>query len=358
MKFIVIVLLVLSFNVSSQFIDLDWDDEWVVGYPDIAIDGWYWNPEQAGWGLNVTIQEASFSPSGYFLFGSIYTYKEDGEPIWYTFSGNYEPHGDVYAWREGRGPLSVFEGDLLVSRGGSCPTCAYQVNSNESSGLGDIKITWSDPLNAQVEIGGVVQSVKHFYYHNGLNDNNIDFITDGAWYVDGILSNITYSPVSGLVQFKALPETDYHLFYSDEFGWQFDFDSEKTYYISLSDQLININSNSSDAWNSSLLIEYDDNNNATKLFLLDGLRPELDGFTYLGYQNNHGCFVNANFDFAFKGTFSPTSAERSVFYHDGTESDCPISLTQSQKRRVFMSLTRLPKIGNDVYEYHSYTPRF
>src|SRR5690554_941871 len=66
----------------------------------IPSTSWYWDPQQPGMGMSVSIQPSEFGDTGYVVFAGIYTYKDSGEQAWYTIQGDYVPNSDPNAWHE------------------------------------------------------------------------------------------------------------------------------------------------------------------------------------------------------------------------------------------------------------------
>lgn len=80
--------------------------EWMADSPGIAppLSGWYWNPNEPGRGWNIEIRGSTLFMAG-FLYG------DDGEPVWYTASGELDS--------------DRFIGELLISRNGQTLSGPY-----------------------------------------------------------------------------------------------------------------------------------------------------------------------------------------------------------------------------------------
>ena len=125
--FFAIVCLIFTFKSLANCINgINCPTPVAITTADLPDNGWYWagasDEGVTGWGVNLEIQQASFTNSGNFLFGAFYTFDQDNKATWYTFSGEYIANTDVYAWREGTGNAGSFSGDIYLSDGGSCLT--------------------------------------------------------------------------------------------------------------------------------------------------------------------------------------------------------------------------------------------
>lgn len=312
----------------------------IVDDPDLPESGWYWQPQEGGWGLNCTIQPANFAASGQFVFCAIFTYDEDGNPKWYTMSGEYVPNPDVYAWREGRGPMGTFVSPLYESQGGACPTCQYVPPATDPSALGSMTIEWDDPLNGTMTIGGVQTPIVYQYYHAGLQANNADFITDGAWYIQAAFHKEGYK---GLITFSELD-------LNTTADWDLDgltLDPDIKWYMSSSvtrmfaglpisdpDSLI-----TAQFGLYSVLLGYNTNSNQAHLFSLLSF-DDSTSVVVCGFETVESA----------KGILKPAVSSNSRFYYSQGELDnCdPTTLSLEQQRQIFVSMTRIPQGGSDM----------
>lgn len=316
----------------------------VVTEPDFPERGWWWQPSQSGFGLNCDIQEVNFSAEGNFVFCAIFTYDETGAPKWYTMSGPYIPNEDVFAWREDRGLMGTFTSPLYESTGGSCPSCTYQPPNTVESQLGSIEIAWKDPLNATMTIGGVSTDIVYQYYHAGLQANNADFITDGAW---NIHASINTTGFKGLAKFKKLNNQDIGNLINDG---SVNLDLNLDWYISeiptlhltagLDTTISDPNGFIFDEYNVYYpLIAYNSITNKAQIFLV----------LNFGEGNNLGV-CSTNYSITASGILKPAvSANTRLYYAEDGLDICPnTSLTDDQKRNIFVSMTRVPQGGDDL----------
>jgi hypothetical protein len=83
-------------GLSPQY---DWTDLW-------------WNPDESGWGMNITIKGAAF-------FGAWFTYDSEGKAVWYTLQGgSWLPPADRKTARCYSAPIiRTFGGPATVTNG-------------------------------------------------------------------------------------------------------------------------------------------------------------------------------------------------------------------------------------------------
>ncbi|MGV6850989.1 MAG: hypothetical protein ACWA5R_02280 [bacterium] len=150
-------------------------------------NGWYYKLNEGGIGLNIEIQEGSITEGG-FLFGAAFVYDADGNPTWYTFSGEYQPVLGL-SWAISDGVIGTFSGSLDKSTGGQCIGCDYTPNQAAPNDAGDIVLRWKDNRNLEVTWGGHTEMMTHGDWHNGIGENHIDWIV--GEYINYGISSIT-----------------------------------------------------------------------------------------------------------------------------------------------------------------------
>lgn len=346
------LILLISMSAVAQ------SDLYIVDSPDIAEAGEYWEPTGSGWGITLNIQKTNtdFAQSGYFLQGEVYTYKEDGTPVWYIFQGDYKPNNDVYAWREDRGPLASFESPIGISENGGCLDCDHSPNSVSITDLGNIKLVWSDPITMTMTVNGVTKTLKNMFYHDGLNNNNADFITERMFFVHGSYSisqnTNTFAFMKGIAKFTPLTENQKTNLERQNSG--FELNNSYSWFV-MKDHVLK-----------SILGDLDNYQNVFR----DNLEPYYINFLLLGYDDNTGLmhvypgtlnFWDNEYNYnlstcnnnqtvaAFVGLLRPAKSQTSRFYYN---SDDPLSLCSNEdaepnwKRQQFIDLTGLP-VGFD-----------
>ena len=113
-KIIFGLIIFLSVNVYSQVgpelpVCPDCNDIGLNSVPTSAI---WWNPDQSGVGINISIQNNK-------VFGIYYGYSDDGDSTWYTFIGDLVASEQPGSNWELSAPLDLFEN-------GTCINCDYQ----------------------------------------------------------------------------------------------------------------------------------------------------------------------------------------------------------------------------------------
>ena len=343
MKKICLLVLLLAPVVSFAQEEL-----YIVDSPDIAQEGWYWEPTGGGWGLNMTIQPSTQSPTGFYLQGASYTYDEDGKPTWFTFQNPYTPNEDVYAWREGRGPMGTFESLLAVSTNGGCLDCPTVPADVAASDKGTIRLEWSDPLNMTMTVNGTTKVLKHFFFHDGLNNPSTDFITQYPWFVHGVtyLSLFdTYIFIKGMAHFVTLSDDirDKILLETPSFV----FDDTLDWYVTEEHNITRFESTDNIFLNPSvrtdlnvvyILMSYDKNTGSSNLYTGSFENLASTDHWYLSYCNDVAST-------SYNGILRPQVAQSSRFYFNNDTSDTNCTshgLDVNVKRQVFLDLTMLP----------------
>lgn len=106
--------------------------------PYVAVrpqQGTYWNPTASGAGYQIDIM-----PSG-LVFAGVYVYDDEGTPIWYTFSGQFEP-STTQNFAE-TGIIGRATSFLYRSDGGGCLGCPPTPNMTEVvTEYGQTDLTW------------------------------------------------------------------------------------------------------------------------------------------------------------------------------------------------------------------------
>lgn len=239
---------------------------------------WYWNPDESGIGMNMSIQRSKVGDTGYFGFGAFYTYKSDGSQAWYTIQGEFVPNPDVNQWRN---QSSVFgesvsrsstsnpeirvarngchwgsedvwmgkiEGVLYETSGGTVLGGEYR--ENEIFTYLPVTLIWKNPNVVEIYLDNESSPshiMERMNFHGDLRNPDADYITNGVWHFNSVLYDIVPIGVSfgpGLLpsyvtsnlkfrEFNPLEEfTDAPSWAIDRFKNFSEFSESKKFYIS------------------------------------------------------------------------------------------------------------------------------
>jgi|GEM_PF-5077294 len=122
------------------------------------FDGWYWNPNESGWGMNIEVQ-------GETMFIAIFSYQQSGSPIWYFGSGHFGYDNPVFVT------------DMNVASSGACYLCPYTTPRFDLGGGGHLRIDFDTPSGIQVTWKGRTTNVQRQYWAFGSRN---DFLF-GVW---------------------------------------------------------------------------------------------------------------------------------------------------------------------------------
>lgn len=132
--------------------------------------GWWWNPEQPGWGVSYQIFRRADGSD--FLFGAVFTYTEDGRPTWYTFSSTVS----------GTETLNI---EAINFRNGR-PLDYNGWRQNERYQTLPLTVEWESPVKATFTINGHQWDMQRMTYYRGVNDKTADWLTTNAWMITGV----------------------------------------------------------------------------------------------------------------------------------------------------------------------------
>lgn len=107
-------------------------------------DGWYWNSSESGWGINVEVQ-------GEIMFIAIFTYRNNGSPVWYYGADSFD-YSDP-----------VFQTEMNRADDGACFTCAYQPPDFGEGEGGAITINFDSPDGIQMTWKGRTTNIQRQY---------------------------------------------------------------------------------------------------------------------------------------------------------------------------------------------------
>lgn len=116
-----------------------------VGQSPGPVSGHWWNPTQPGWGMAVQQQYET-------LFVQLYTYDEDGDPIWYVASCKVEDghlcSSKLYTG-EGGLPLPYYKEATVVPSGMMTLTFLSNSTAAFSFKIGD-GVAWSTGIEKMI----------------------------------------------------------------------------------------------------------------------------------------------------------------------------------------------------------------
>ncbi len=301
---------------------------------DLPDNGWYWAGASngvSGWGLNIETQDANFSSTGTFMFGSVYTYDENGAPVWYTFSGEYNPNNDVYAWRDGNGVMGTLTSPLYKTSGGGCLTCV-QSEPVSTQEVYTVTITWANPLDATISLSsGASHDVSRMIWHSGIGAQDIDFITKGSFMLywqdvnkEVSTNKILHTGYRGLVHFNKVVNPSEQLMQNSFYN------ENNLYYTSSADDNIfykfsEFFGDSNNAITLEVILEYDINTRQVSLF---------------GFSSSNDIIINGC-SFATRGYLRPSSSHESVLYGVNDQRCTSHVIDDSLRHVVFATLSRV-----------------
>ncbi len=217
--------------------------------PDLPADGFYWDADNSGWGIGVEIQANINASSGYFLFITFYSFKEDGTPFWCAGSKPYEPNQDVHQWREASKFSNLKYGhnneqvmsdmDIECHSYSNGPPLKSGTHKNSDwTGLINVNLVWRTPTELEVtQEGGQTHFVRKMSFYDDLKNPSMDWLMETNW---AILSNLVSYVQNGETGYLKITNnynvnTGFELLNADEHQNLKDFVGHKNdwvYYIS------------------------------------------------------------------------------------------------------------------------------
>lgn len=287
-KLILLNLLTAVFVCSAQDCNVDlvtddyteifhhYDDDNSAAY--IPAGAWYWDPEESGVGMSVSVQKSKHVNGAYFVFAAFYTYKDDGSQAWYTINGIYEPNQNINDWREdlelfgtsqtdplnpsvntqkvgfydcywGNSDTWMGEVDSVLYETTGGPVLDGEYSPNDIFVYKPIKLVWLSPNDIEIYIDGETSPSHTFQrmnLHGDIALGDADYLKDNYYHLEmtsyGILPpfitenrGFYASLLEGNVTFNSLnPQNDF----ADAEQWAIDrflnlteFNNTKKYYI-------------------------------------------------------------------------------------------------------------------------------
>lgn len=109
------------------------------------MDGWYWNPNESGRGLNIELQDD-------LMFISFFHYDNAGNPIWWVASGRYNEQTNRVV------------GDFYRTRNGQCPGCSPRTPDVDFNFDGDFVLTFDSDVSATLDwAGGRTRLIRQYW---------------------------------------------------------------------------------------------------------------------------------------------------------------------------------------------------
>ena len=182
---------------------------------------WYWNPEEPGIGMNISIQRSKAGTTGYFGFGAFYTYKSDGSQAWYTVQGEYVANPQINEWREKNSVfgesvsrsstsspevkearngcywgsddvwMGKMEGVLYETSGGT--VLGGEFKENEIFTYQPVTLIWKNPNDIEIYLNNSSNpdhTMERMNLHGDLANPDADYITNGVWHFNSVLYDI------------------------------------------------------------------------------------------------------------------------------------------------------------------------
>lgn len=173
--------------------------------PDLPADGFWWDPTNPGWGINIEIQKRSASSTGYFLFGSGYFYDEEGKSFWCAFSDEFKYNTNVFEWRDKKSfsnlPFGHDNEDTVLAEqivecnimGGGSPISSETTRVAQIVDTINLQLLWRTPSKLEVTTNGVTHNTVRFGFGDDLQKPSLDWVTDTYWSmksVDGVYGSV------------------------------------------------------------------------------------------------------------------------------------------------------------------------
>jgi len=169
--------------------------------PDVPADGFYWDKDDPGWGVNIELQSRNDTESGYFLFGTGFFYKENGSPFWCAFSEPYLPNADVNQWRDdkqfsnlpsGHNDIPMMSDQVVpcyIMTGGTA-LGSDNKRTNSVADVINIRLVWRNPSDLEITPeGGITHYSARMGFSDDLNNPSLDWVMNYQWQIVGA-SNI------------------------------------------------------------------------------------------------------------------------------------------------------------------------
>lgn len=109
------------------------------------VDGWWFNPNESGRGVNIEMQDDT-------MFVSLFHYAEDGDQAWWITSGQYDD------------TLQRFQSDFIATDDGQCPGCPWVGPDIVTLPDPGVTINFTSPTTATMTWAGGTTSLSRQYF--------------------------------------------------------------------------------------------------------------------------------------------------------------------------------------------------
>jgi len=108
-------------------------------------DGWWFNPDESGRGINIEMQDDT-------MFVSLFHYDESGDPVWWIASGQFDD------------TQQRFQSEFIATDDGQCPGCPWIGPDVVALPDPDVTIEFDSPLTATMTWAGGTTSLQRQYF--------------------------------------------------------------------------------------------------------------------------------------------------------------------------------------------------
>jgi len=109
------------------------------------VDGWWFNPEESGRGVNIEMQDDT-------MFVSLFHYDSSGDQAWWVSSGFYDDD------------LGRFQSDFVATEDGQCPGCPWVNPDVVSLTNPSVTIEFISPILATMTWAGGTTRIQRQYF--------------------------------------------------------------------------------------------------------------------------------------------------------------------------------------------------
>ena len=383
--------------------------------PDLPANGFWWDKNNPGMGINLEIQKRPASSTGYFMFLAGYFYDDNKQQFWCVASEDFKFNTDVHQWRSAKSfsNLKAHSGghnnpSVLAEQDVTC----YVMQDGSTIGT-------NTPRPAQVErsialhllfrspseleltaAGGEVQHFTRLAMHDNLTEPSMDWIKDYTWrsissisvfaFTNELTSNTekTVYQVSGFTKYDSLDarnlpyvramfgDKPHYKYYISQIKHSYHhisfFDEQRSSWIlgAVPAYEPYVWEHQDTTWYSSVaysVLAYDSQKNRVMLGFFAGDGEDYSSLRVFKFNDGHSHNSNPNLVFVANVNpdanimdFYPMLCEGdSSYYHcsDDYDSENLGSMTHWSKRNIQRNTLKLFKVGvgGEAYEYLPFT---